>query len=163
MAGVGIDQFTGRKCQDTQPDRHEHVEVIVLTELVIQISEDPRGTALLAEHERLALDEGLTDHHIQRRRNTFAGDICDDKCDMVVIDQVKIVEITADFFCRGHGCIDIEIMPVRERREHTREHVLLDDPRHVEFALGDGLLFSLIDIQDAVHQKEGHHRHIAER
>ena len=83
--------------------------------------------------------------------------------DMVVVDQVKIVEITADFFCRGHGCIDIEIMPVRKRREYAREHVLLDDPRHVEFALGDGLLFSLIDIQDAVHQKEGHHRHIAER
>ena len=54
---------------------------------------------------------------------------------MVFIDQEEVIEIAADFSCRIHDGIDIELIPFREWRECMRQHRFLNVMRHAEFCL----------------------------
>ncbi len=45
---------------------------------------------------------------------------------MIVIDKEEVVEISSDFFCRFHGCINVELISIREGREHIRYRIYLN-------------------------------------
>ena len=77
---------------------------------------------------------------------------------MVIIHQEEIVEITADFPCRFHGCKEIKLLPVGKCREQTRQHILLDPCRQGKLRFNPGVfhLFLLhFLILDTDNDKEG--------
>ena len=59
---------------------------------------------------------------------------------MIFVDQEEIIEISADLPGRTHGGINIEFPSVRERREDTRKHTVLNPVRHMKLCT-DALLF----------------------
>ena len=67
----------------------------------------------------------VRDHHKQRRAYTLIRNIGNDHCEMIVIYEIEVIEVSADLQRRCHGCVDIEIIPLRECRELLWQGVLL--------------------------------------
>ena len=65
-------------------------------------------------------------HHEQSTGNALAGNIRNQECQMCVINQEEIIEVTADLFSRIHGRIHIKFLPFGERREDIGQRVCLD-------------------------------------
>ena len=61
--------------------------------------------------------KGHGDHHKQGCRNAFSGYIRNDQPQMIVVDQKEVIEISADFLGRCHGCKNVKFFSVRERRK----------------------------------------------
>ena len=51
---------------------------------------------------------------------------------MIVIHQEEVIKISSHLLGRRHGCIDINLLSVRERRKYARKHVCLDSGRNVQ-------------------------------
>ena len=60
---------------------------------------------------------------------------------MVVIHQEEVVEVAAHFLGGGHGGIEVKLVPLREGRENTGQHIRLNLGGHVQLG-ADALLFS---------------------
>ena len=123
MSCIGGFQPACGDLQDAQPDGNEHLLRIVLADILIHGPEHLRGTL---EFFRNIVDNDHGDHHEQRRGNTFSGYVCDHERQMVIIQQVEIIEVTAHFLGRVHNGIDIEFIPFRERRKLIGKRIGLD-------------------------------------
>ena len=157
MPRVGGGEAPGGDLIDAQPDSHKHLRVIVLAQLIVHLLQDlPGGLAHLGR----ILQQSLGDNHKQRRRHALAGHVGDDHGQMVLVHQEEIVEVAPHLLGRGHGRIDVELMPVRERREDAGQHMGLDFCRHIQLR-ADALLFrrDVGQIPDILPQL---HRHVLE-
>ena len=81
---------------------------------------------------------------------------------MIVIYEEIVIEISSHLFGRDHGCIDVEVLPFRERRENGGQHIFLDalcqiqlgaDPLLLLNGLGE-ILFVGVEILFHVRQGE---------
>ena len=113
----------GRNLDDCQPDRDEHHRGIPLGELGIDPFQRRRR---IASAHQLILDHRLGDHHEQRSRNSLSGNIRDHQCQMVAVDQEEIIKVPSHLLSRRHGCIEIELRPLRKWRKDHRKYTELD-------------------------------------
>ena len=61
---------------------------------------------------------------------------------MVIINKEEVVEITANLLCGCHCGIDVEFLPLRECREHIRQHIRLNFSCTLKFGTDTLLLCS---------------------
>ena len=139
MAGTGGGQDTGGDLQDAQPDGDEHLFRIAGADLLVDGSEDLRGRKLMHSH---MMDQGGRQHHEKGSGNALAGYVADDQAQVILINQEEVIQVAADLPGGGHGGIEIELMPVRERREDLGQEAGLD-PGGQGKLRGDTLLFQL--------------------
>ena len=117
VTGIGSRQFSGGDLQDAQPDRHKHLLGISIADLRIDGLQYFGGALFIFRTHCRMPDQGHGDHHKQRCRNTFSGDIRNDQAQVVVVDQEKVVKVAADFLGGLHGCEEIKFLPVRKGRK----------------------------------------------
>ena len=119
MAGICRRDEAGRQLEDAEPDRDEHIFVIMLVNLVVH---SLQTLLRRVTQQKYVVEKRLCDHHVHGSRNTFSGDIRHDKGEMIIVYQEEIVEIAGNLLCRYHGGINIEIFSVRVSRKIRREH-----------------------------------------
>ena len=136
VPGVGTFHAARGYFQNTQPHGDEHLRIVVLAQLAVHLFQHRLGGQAAL---RRRLQQRFGDHHKQCRRNALPGYVGHDQRQMVIIHQEEIVEIAAHLLGRGHGGVNIELMPLRERRENARQHGSLDMPGHVQLR-ADALL-----------------------
>ena len=95
-----------------------------------------------AAHHRPVTDQDISYHHKQCSGDSLARNISDYQSQMILIDQEEIVEITAHLPCRCHGSKDIQVFPVRERREYIGNGIFLDSAGQGKFCSDPFLLGS---------------------
>ena len=76
--------------------------------------------------------ESLAYYHKQRRRNSFARNVCHNYGKVAFIHHKEIVKVPSDLLGRSHGCIDFKFISFRECREYARQHRGLNVTRHVK-------------------------------
>ena len=74
-------------------------------------------------HYRLSniINQRFCCHHKQSCRNAFAGNIRNKEHKVVIINEIKIIKIAADFFCRLHSCINVKFFSVGKGRKNIRK------------------------------------------
>ena len=103
----------------------------------------------------MVFDEGLGNHHKQRRGHPLAGYVGDNHRQVVVVHQEEVVEVSAHLLGRVHGGVHVELLPLREGRENPGQHVRLDLGGHVQLGAdalllrrdGGQVLDVLVDLQ----------------
>ena len=137
MPGIGGRQFTCGDFQNPQPYRDEHFLRIACTDLAVYKLQGPGRT--LFTHGRVT-EKRRRHHHEKGGRNSFSGHISDHQSQMVFVDQEKVVKISADFFGRLHGCINVELRAVRKWGKFFGKRIGLDFGGQAEFGF-DPFLF----------------------
>ena len=131
MACVGGKPLTGGYLDYGEPYGNEELGLITLAQLLIGILED---LSRRSAHLCTVLDEVLGLDHKQCCRYSLAGYIRHDKCQMIIIHQEKVIEITTDFLGRIHGRIEVKLgLCTVDLIEVTRQHAGLDIGGYREF------------------------------
>ena len=159
MTGTGRYQAAGGDRQDAQPDGYEHIIFVSFTQAVVDIMQDIRGIPV-ETGKRHIFDQSLGNDHEQGGRNALARYIRHDQGKMVFVNQIEIIEVSADFLGRIHDCVQIKFPAVREGRELCREHVQLNFRGNGQFRIQT--LFFRGDFDDLVHIAPHFFRHIGE-
>ena len=145
VAGVGRRDLSGRDLQDSQPDRDEHLDLIAGAQCLVGLLQN---LGRRPSQHGAALQNHFGNHHEQSRRNALAAHVRHDHAQMILVDQEEVIEIAADLSRGVHFGIQIEFLPVRERRENMRQHAGLNLICHVQLR-ADPLLF-LCDLRDVL-------------
>ena len=145
---VDILQQPAPQIQRPQPRGDEHLRVVVLTQAVVGLGEylrDVPPTLGQVPQQRLGA------HHEQRAGYALAGHIRHQEVQVVAVRQIKVVEVAAHLLGRVHGGVDVEVLPLRIRREHRRQAGALDLPREFQFPV-DALLRLLDVVLQGIHR-----------
>ena len=137
MPGVGGEAPARGDLDHRKPYGDEELRLVALAQLLIDVFQYLRGA--LAELGAV-FDQGLRDHHEQRRGHALAGNVRHHKAQVIVVHQEKVVKIAADLLGRGHGGVEVKLRPLREGREDPRQHIRLDLGGDVQLR-ADALLF----------------------
>ena len=157
MAAVAILQPSGSEVEHTDECGDEHHLVIVLGEGVVESHGYLGRRAVLLSHNS---EHTSGRGHEETGGNTLSTDIAYAEIQLVVQQEV-VIQVASDLPCRGHRCIEVQLLPFRERREHIRDHSHLDIVGNAKLALDTLLVsrshFQLIDIgnQRGLHMGEG--------
>ena len=138
VAGVRRHAFAGAQLNDRHPHRHKQFRVVSVTQLVVHVVQD---LSRLLTQLRPVLDQRLGNRHEQRRGYALAAHVRHNHAQVIIVQHVEVVEVSADFFCRIHRGIDVKVSSFRERRENTRQHIRLDLCGNVQFRADAFLLF----------------------
>ena len=152
VARVYIDELAGADLQHAHPPGHEQSGVIALAQLFVGLGEHRARRLLILG---VVFDEGLGNHHKQRRGHPLAGYVGDNHRQVVVVHQEEVVEVAAHLLGRVHGGIHVEFLPLREGRENSGQHVRLDLGGHIQLGAdalllrrdGGQVLDVLVDLQ----------------
>ena len=106
MSGIGALHMPGFQIQNAEPDGYEHFCIVAFTKRVVHFGKH-FGRAHTAAC--VVLDSGFCAHHEKRGRNALAADVGDHQTKAVNADIEEVVEIAADFFRRGHQCMNIDV------------------------------------------------------
>ena len=139
-------EFAGADLQNSDPDGNEHVHLIVAAEGFIGFCKDIGRS--LPQHGA-ALHDDFGNHHKQRGGNALATDIGNHQAKMILIDQEKVVKVSAYLPGGIHGCVNVKLRPLGEWREFMRQHASLDPACHFQLCIQPLLLqcFPVLDFQ----------------
>ena len=130
MPCVGDHASTGFQIHDRKPDGNKKILVVSFADLLIDVMQN---LCRAAAQQRTVFYQRFGYYHEQRCRNPFAGDICHNQGQMILIHKEEVVEISPNLFGRIHGSVNIAVSPVRECGKSARQHIRLDFFRNVEF------------------------------
>ena len=88
----------------------------------------------------VGFDQGLGNDHEQRGGYALSGHVRHHHGQVVIVNGEEVVEVTAHLFGGVHGGVEIVFPSLGGSGEDTRQHILLDFRRHVQFR-ADALLF----------------------
>ena len=140
MSGIAVEKMSVHQIHDSQEKCHEHTAVIRLRHQVIDRSHDLRRVVFMGG-ERPEQASGHS--HDQRSGNAFSADIADTEEEFIIPD-IKIIQITSDFLCRGHHGTKIDFAAIRERRENLGNNRHLDPPRYLQFPFNTSFGFRCV-------------------
>ena len=129
VAGVGRRDPARRNIQDPQPDRDEHLLLVVGADRRIGACENIGKR--FARHNIVGQDDP-GGHHKEGGRDPLAGDIRDHQAEVVLVDQEEVIKVSADLLGRMHGGKNIKGIVFRKGRELAGQHVRLDPGRQRE-------------------------------
>ena len=153
---IDFHTLTCGNLHDRQPYCNKQLGIVAFHQLIVDISKCLTGRLTVLY---TVSDQDLGDHHKQGGRNTFAGDICHNKSDMVIVHEEEIIKVSAYLLGRRHGRIDVKLLSVRESGEQVGKLAGLNGCCHTQLRLDPLLLcsdfFDLADIMDSPCRETG--------
>ena len=133
VCSVGKFDLSLFEVQNAEPQRDKHRFLVVDAQLFVGVVQS-LGGILTAENN--IFYEGLGRHHQKRSGNTLAGNIGDDKRDLVFADQEIVIEISA------HLAGSLHVSAYLERHTVGDEFIVSGEDRTLHFS-GEFQLFMI--------------------
>ena len=130
MSGIAVVKSSGSQVKYSDKCRAEHIRLVGIGKCIVENAYDVRRSFSIHSNSS---EQSTCDSHHQRSRHTLAGNVSDNEMQLIVFDK-EVIQVATDLFGRNQACIKVDIISIRERREHFRDHTELDRASNAQFA-----------------------------
>ena len=124
MPGVCSRKQAGGDFKNPEPQRYEHVGMIVGADLLVDGLQDfCRVMVPVFGH---VVDDDFGSHHEHGRGDALSGYVGNNQRQMVPVDHLEIKEVAPELLGRFRPGVDVELLPLREDGIRVGQHIALD-------------------------------------
>ena len=120
MSRVCKSHFARGKFDNRGKQRDKHIGFVAGAKFVVCVAHDVGKIFGLAAGQNVVLEQSFCHNHEKRGRNAFIRNVSDCYHEMIFVEKIKIVKISADSFCGRHRGMKIEFIADGEIfRQHS--------------------------------------------